>query len=774
MLAAAAGAPARRDDPYLVVAADKGTATFSDIANAICGRISASGSAMHSLPAARPATTTRRWASPRAAAGNASSATSASSAATSSASPSRSRASATCPATYSATACCSRRTSGWWRRSIISTSSSIRTPTPARSYARARSGCSGCRARAGTTTIARRSRAAAAIYERSAKSIAAVARKRRRCSICRSGARRRSKSSARSCACGSICSGTAASAPTSRPASERHGEIGDRANDAVRVDGRRCARASSARAAISASRSAAASSTPRSGGRLNADFIDNSAGVNTSDVEVNLKILLDAPGAGVPIARARRNRLLAAATDEVAELVLRNNYLQSQAISLMEQRARADLGEHQRLLRWLERHGELDRAVEFLPDDEEIEERRRAGPRTDAARTRAAARVRQDRAQPRAHRQRQRRRSLPGARAASATSRWRSGAAFAERIKHHRLRTQIIITATTNSIVNRVGPALLMQCCAGRRCRCGRTSPAPTPSRATAPTCARCWAEIEALDGAHQGRRAVPAPCSTDGRLPAPPDAVAAARTGANTPRSARRWRGCSRLLREFAQVIASGARGTRSRALSAAAPAPARAWAFRQRLAETSRALEPLQVAPDLIAAHGAHAGSSARAVAHAHFGLSGRLGLDWLHGAIEQLPASGDWQQRGQARLQSAALAAHLRLSAAALSSARGATRAPPSAAARSRRRRCERWQQRTARSARAARRRTWRPLRSRSRRSKLWPRRRRRSASADRCIGHCAREGAAVAGNLCWCATARASGTSRICSPAGSTSI
>ena len=71
------------------------------------------------------------------------------------------------------------------------------------------------------------------------------------------------------------------------------------------------------------------------------------------------------------IARARRNRLLAAATDEVAALVLRNNYLQSQAISLMERRAVEDLGEHQQLLRWLERHGELDRAVEFLPDDED-------------------------------------------------------------------------------------------------------------------------------------------------------------------------------------------------------------------------------------------------------------------------------------------------------------------------------------------------------------------------------------------------------------------
>jgi NAD-specific glutamate dehydrogenase len=65
------------------------------------------------------------------------------------------------------------------------------------------------------------------------------------------------------------------------------------------------------------------------------------------------------------------------------------------------------------------------------------------------------------------------------------------------------------------------------------------------------------------------------------------------------------------------------------------------------------------------------ANARASARSVARVHFGLSARLGLDWLHAAIEQLPASGDWQRAAQSRLQSAALAAHLRLSASALSS-------------------------------------------------------------------------------------------------------
>ena len=99
------------DDPYLVVAADKGTATFSDIANASLARATASGSATRSPPAARSATTTRRWASPPGARGSRSSATSASSATTPRRRTSRSSASATCPATCSATACCCPSTS---------------------------------------------------------------------------------------------------------------------------------------------------------------------------------------------------------------------------------------------------------------------------------------------------------------------------------------------------------------------------------------------------------------------------------------------------------------------------------------------------------------------------------------------------------------------------------------------------------------------------------------------------------------------------------------
>ena len=113
------------------------------------------------------------------------------------------------------------------------------------------------------------------------------------------------------------------------------------------------------------------------GMRLNTDAIDNSAGVNTSDVEVNIKIALDAPLRDGTLTIEARNALLAEMTDEVARLVLRNNYQQTLALSLAQRRGLEDLGFQQRLMQTLEKHGQLDRAVEFLPDEMALAERRK-------------------------------------------------------------------------------------------------------------------------------------------------------------------------------------------------------------------------------------------------------------------------------------------------------------------------------------------------------------------------------------------------------------
>ena len=102
---------------------------------------------------------------------------------------------------------------------------------------------------------------------------------------------------------------------------------------------RTCAARSSAKAATSACRSAAASSTRTRGGTLNTDFIDNSGGVDCSDHEVNIKILLNNLPKRAGLTLEKRNKLLVDMTDEVAHLVLRDNYLQSQALSMLETRA---------------------------------------------------------------------------------------------------------------------------------------------------------------------------------------------------------------------------------------------------------------------------------------------------------------------------------------------------------------------------------------------------------------------------------------------------
>ena len=115
------------------------------------------------------------------------------------------------------------------------------------------------------------------------------------------------------------------------------------------------------------------------GGRLNTDFIDNSAGVNTSDQEVNIKIALGPAVRSGRLTMIARNTLLTEMTDDVAAASLRNNYQQSLALSLAERRSLRDLPDYPLLMRALEARGLLDRPLEALPSDEELLERARAG-----------------------------------------------------------------------------------------------------------------------------------------------------------------------------------------------------------------------------------------------------------------------------------------------------------------------------------------------------------------------------------------------------------
>jgi len=155
-----------------------------------------------------------------------------------------------------------------------------------------------------------------------------------------------------------------------KSAAESHLDAGDRANDQIRVDGRdlRCkVLGEGANLGIT---QLGRIEYARAGGRLNTDSVDNSAGVDCSDHEVNIKILLGPTVATKHLTMAKRDKLLAAMTDEVAELVLRDNYLQTSALTVAEIEAGERLPNVARLIRALERASRVNRGVDVLPDEE--------------------------------------------------------------------------------------------------------------------------------------------------------------------------------------------------------------------------------------------------------------------------------------------------------------------------------------------------------------------------------------------------------------------
>lgn len=164
-----------------------------------------------------------------------------------------------------------------------------------------------------------------------------------------------------------------------KASTESHADVGDKANDALRVNGNelRCK-------VVGEGGNLGMTQLGRvefglNGGGSNTDFIDNAGGVDCSDHEVNIKILLNEVVHAGDMTDKQRNQLLASMTDEVGNLVLGNNYKQTQALSLAARRALPRIAEYKRLMNDLEGRGKLDRAIEFLPAEEAINERVAAG-----------------------------------------------------------------------------------------------------------------------------------------------------------------------------------------------------------------------------------------------------------------------------------------------------------------------------------------------------------------------------------------------------------
>ncbi|MEO1747615.1 MAG: NAD-glutamate dehydrogenase domain-containing protein, partial [Pseudomonadota bacterium] len=160
-----------------------------------------------------------------------------------------------------------------------------------------------------------------------------------------------------------------------RASSETDAQVGDRANDAIRVTAKEVGAKVIGEGANLGITQPARFEFCQHGGRCNSDAIDNSAGVNSSDVEVNIKIALQPALADRSLSRDKRNRLLEAMTENVAELVLQTNYDQTLAISRAERASTSQLQLQNQLMESLEARGLLDRKIEDLPDEEEIAER---------------------------------------------------------------------------------------------------------------------------------------------------------------------------------------------------------------------------------------------------------------------------------------------------------------------------------------------------------------------------------------------------------------
>ncbi|MCB1840018.1 MAG: NAD-glutamate dehydrogenase [Rhodospirillales bacterium] len=282
---------------------------------------------------------------------------------------------------------------------------------------------------------------------------------------------------------------------------ETHQDVGDKANDALRVNASELRARVVGEGANLAITQLGRVELSEKGVRLNTDFVDNSGGVDSSDHEVNIKILMTDVMAGKKhkMDLKARNTLLKKMTEEVASHVLRHNYQQAQAVSLAELQARENLQLHEEFIEELERERGLNRKNEGLPDKETIESRLRAGKgltRPELCILISYAKI-----------------ALTGDLLASnipdnpKMENWLVdyfpdilGKDYEPEIMRHRLRREIIATMIANSVVNRLGPTFTKSRMSKTGARVGQVVEAYIVTR-DAFQLRSLWDDIEALDG---------------------------------------------------------------------------------------------------------------------------------------------------------------------------------------------------------------------------------------------------------------------------------
>ncbi|HLI19061.1 MAG TPA: NAD-glutamate dehydrogenase [Rhodanobacteraceae bacterium] len=433
-----------------------------------------------------------------------------------------------------------------------------------------------------------------------------------------------------------------------KAASESNADVGDRANNALRINGSdlRC-RIVGEGGNLGFTQKGRIEAAHK-GVLLNTDFIDNSAGVDTSDHEVNIKILLnDAVQRGEMDIEAR-NALLHSMTDEVARLVLRDNYRQNAALGVMEHMSLGRIGSQGHFIRTLESRGQLDRQIESLPSDAEMAERR-------------------------THHQGLTRPELAVLLSYSKIVLYQQllesdvpedpflshelmryfpeplHEKYAAHMQRHRLKREIIATAVTNSIVNRMGATFVLR----TQEDTGQTAAAVVKAYNAARQIIHArdvWSGIDALDGKTSQSAQIDASMKVWSLL-----------------RHMSRWLlnrqgsvlGISELVERYQpgmDRLRNALSGTLTRTGRAALDADREKWlglGFPSELAGKLAAIPVLEVGMDVIETS-LESGRSIEHVARVFFDLGEALDIEWLRVQIEKLAVESRWHAQARGALR------------------------------------------------------------------------------------------------------------------------
>jgi glutamate dehydrogenase len=442
---------------------------------------------------------------------------------------------------------------------------------------------------------------------------------------------------------------------------ESHAQVGDKASDAFRVNGSQLRCKVLVEGGNLGCTQLGRIEFAQAGGLIYTDAIDNSAGVDCSDHEVNIKILLDRVVEAGDLTLKQRNDLLASMTERVGHLVLADNYYQTQALDVARHRPLYYLAGQQRLMHWLEGAGRLHRAIEFLPTDQEIARRQvqqqgLTAPEGAVLLAYAKMSVYADLLTS----------NLPDdpyfVRVLKAYFPTVLSERFATAIDQHPLKREIIATFVTNTVVNRTGATFVNFLAA--------EAAANTADVVRAYTLAReifdlepLWDQIDVLDGRVASSLQLDLLCKL----------IAIAQR-------ASRWILRARFKNsDLPTLIARYQPGARELRANLRAWLPAQALAswelaaqqlvqagVAEDLARDLTALEFIFPALDLVDLTSALENSTLALVAQTYFGIDSTLGLSTWRIQINRLPTDSLWQTqaRGSARDDVYAIASQITL--------------------------------------------------------------------------------------------------------------